>query len=371
MTREEALQALGLASGALPSRIETAYKERRKKVMDELRAATAQDAKTRLRRELDSLEALRRAALQVDGHPGVPSERTFTEEAPFQESSPIAAVSRPAPAPPLEQRPSPPEEPTQAWEQTRLDADRPAPAPRLSTKPAMDRVEIGQVLMDRYEVLDLLGVGGMGAVYRAYDRNLGKQIAIKVLLPRFLDNAVARERFLVEAKISVALSHPNIVNVFDLQREGTFFFLAMELLEGHSLRSELKKRRLQKTRFSIPEVMQVAKSICDALVYAHQYSVHRDVKPENVWLCKDGTVKLMDFGIARMLDSDHVTMTMAGTGRRSVLGGSDAVRNAHGRCAHGTHGIGSESPQRRAQEDVRGPRPGPVGQAGRTVFLDG
>jgi serine/threonine protein kinase len=168
--------------------------------------------------------------------------------------------------------------------------------------------------MDRYEVLDLLGVGGMGAVYRAYDQNLGKQIAIKVLLPHFLDNSVARERFFVEAKISVALSHPNIVNVFDLQREGTFYFLAMELLEGHSLREEMKKRRLPKNHFSIPEIMQVAKSICDALSYAHQYSVHRDVKPENVWLCKDGTIKLMDFGIARMLDSDHVTMTMAGTG---------------------------------------------------------
>jgi tRNA A-37 threonylcarbamoyl transferase component Bud32 len=314
MTREQALQALGLASGALPSRIEAAYKEKRKKVMADLRAAETQDLKVRLRRELDLLETLRRAALQVEAHPGILSDRTFMAEATLREASPVARASRPAPETPPEQNPAYGEEPSSGWEQTRLDSDQPGPAQRPAAKTPIDRLEIGQILMDRYEVLDLLGVGGMGAVYRAYDQNLGKQIAIKVLLPRFLDNSMARERFFVEAKISVALSHPNIVNVFDLQREGSFYFLAMELLEGHSLREEMKKRRLQKKRFSIPEIMQVAKSICDALSYAHQYSVHRDVKPENVWLCKDGTVKLMDFGIARMLDSDRVTMTMAGTG---------------------------------------------------------
>ncbi|MEW6531871.1 MAG: serine/threonine-protein kinase [Thermodesulfobacteriota bacterium] len=314
MTREQALQALGLASGALPSTIEAAYKEKRKKVMADIRAAETQDVKVRLRRDLDLLEALRRAALQVDAHPEVPSDRTFTAEAAFRETSPVASASRPVPGTPPEQSPAYAEEPSAGWEQTRLDSDRPASAQRPATRSPIDRLEIGQILMDRYEVLDLLGVGGMGAVYRAYDQNLGKQIAIKVLLPHFLDNSVARERFFLEAKISVALSHPNIVNVFDLQREGTFYFLAMELLEGHSLREEMKKRTLQKNRFSIPEIMQVAKSICDALSYAHQYSVHRDVKPENVWLCKDGTIKLMDFGIARMLDSDRVTMTMAGTG---------------------------------------------------------
>ncbi|MEW6111079.1 MAG: serine/threonine-protein kinase [Thermodesulfobacteriota bacterium] len=314
MTREQALQALGLASGALPSKIEAAYKEKRKKVMADIRAAETQDVKVRLRRDLDLLEALRRIALQVEAHPEVPSDRTFAAEAAFRVTPPVARASPPAPGTPPDQSPAHAEEPSAGWEQTRLDSDRPASDQRPATKSPIDRLEIGQILMDRYEVLDLLGVGGMGAVYRAYDQNLGKQIAIKVLLPHFLDNSVARERFFLEAKISVALSHPNIVNVFDLQREGTFYFLAMELLEGHSLREEMKKRRLQKNRFSIPEIMQVAKSICDALSYAHQYSVHRDVKPENVWLCKDGTIKLMDFGIARMLDSDRVTMTMAGTG---------------------------------------------------------
>lgn len=230
MTREQALQALGLASGALPSKIEAAYKEKRKKVMADLRAAETQDVKVRLRRDLDLLEALRRAALQVEAHPEVPSDRTITAEATSRETSPVDSASRPAPGTPPEQNPAYAEEPSAGWEQTRLDSDPPASAQRPATKSAIDRLEIGRILMDRYEVLDLLGVGGMGAVYRAYDQNLGKQIAIKVLLPHFLDNSVARERFFVEAKISVALSHPNIVNVFDLQREGTFYFLAMELL---------------------------------------------------------------------------------------------------------------------------------------------
>jgi serine/threonine protein kinase len=179
-------------------------------------------------------------------------------------------------------------------------------------------IQPGQVIANRYEVHERIGMGGMGAVYRAFDRNRQEEIAIKVLLPHLLRNATARERFLAEAKISITLTHPNIVNVFDVQRDGDNDFLTMELLQGQTLRAVMQSRKAARQHFVVNEAVAIAEAIGGALEYAHKRTVHRDLKPENVWVCEDAgqsrQYKLMDFGIARVFSNSHMTQTATAMG---------------------------------------------------------
>lgn len=163
-------------------------------------------------------------------------------------------------------------------------------------------LKAGDVLADRYEFRRTLGSGGMGVVFAAFDRVRKEEVAIKVLLPRLLADPRARERFVQEAKLTSRLSHPHLVRVFDISQTAELTFLTMELLQGKSLREEIHRRGTQQERFTPNEVRQIGEQLCQALHYAHQQQVlHRDVKPENIWLCEDGEVKVMDFGIARLM----------------------------------------------------------------------
>jgi serine/threonine protein kinase len=176
----------------------------------------------------------------------------------------------------------------------------------------------GQVLCQRYELKARIGVGGMGEVFSALDRVRGEEIAIKVLLPHLLQHPTAQQRFAAEAKISIELAHPNIVNVFDLQREGEYRLLTMELLQGRSLRDWMNSRVGSRAPFSVDEVLQLAQAVGGALDYAHKKTVHRDVKPENIWVCEnaaDGAqYKLMDFGIARLMSNSQMNQTRTAMG---------------------------------------------------------
>ena len=155
----------------------------------------------------------------------------------------------------------------------------------------------------------------MGVVYTAFDRNRDKDIAIKVLLPQMLSSPKARERFLREARLASEMSHPNIATVFDVQQDGVYCFLTMELLRGQSLRTYLKNLRGLRREMEVDEALRIADQICQALAYAHERTVHRDIKPENIWLTEDGKTKLMDFGIAMLTSSTQgmETMLVAGT----------------------------------------------------------
>jgi serine/threonine protein kinase len=130
-------------------------------------------------------------------------------------------------------------------------------------------LKVGSVLANRYEIRERIGAGGMGAVYRAFDRTRSEELAIKVLLPHLLSNPQARERFLTEAKLASKLSHPNIVNVFDVQRDGEHDFLTMELLKGTTLRDLMNARRQARRPFEIDEAIQIGATIGDALNHAH------------------------------------------------------------------------------------------------------
>jgi formylglycine-generating enzyme required for sulfatase activity len=172
----------------------------------------------------------------------------------------------------------------------------------------------GTMLANRYEIKELIGQGGMGVVYRAFDKNRDEDIAIKLLLPSLTKNERALERFLNEARISSKLSHPNIVNVFDVQNDGDLYFLTMELLEGQDLRQIMDNQTTVGRPFEIDDIKEYIQGITDGLNHAHKFTVHRDIKPENIWITEEGEVKLMDFGIAQLQSTSQRTQTGAAMG---------------------------------------------------------
>ena len=150
------------------------------------------------------------------------------------------------------------------------------------------------------EVLELIGHGGMGAVYKARQKSLGRLVALKILAPQHAANPDFAERFAREAKVLAEVSHPNIVTVHDFGQAGQteqFYFLTMEFVDGVNLRQAMKAGRL-----TPQQALAIVPPICEALQFAHDRGiVHRDIKPENLLLDKEGRVKIADFGIARML----------------------------------------------------------------------
>jgi eukaryotic-like serine/threonine-protein kinase len=154
-------------------------------------------------------------------------------------------------------------------------------------------------LVGRYQIQARIGQGAMANVYRAYDPSIDRVLAIKVLKREFCADADCAKRFLREAKAAGALSHANIVTIYDVGEIQGFPYIVMELLDGAPLDAVLQQRG----KFNISEVLAIAAQLADALRYAHgQGVIHRDIKPSNVMLCKDGSVKILDFGIARVVE---------------------------------------------------------------------
>jgi serine/threonine protein kinase len=158
-----------------------------------------------------------------------------------------------------------------------------------------------------YEIVASLGAGGMGEVYRARDTRIGREVAVKVLPEPFATNPDRQGRFEREARAVAALSHPNILALYDYGTQGGVTYAVMELLEGETLRSRLAKGRLPWR-----EAVEVGAAIADGLAAAHAKGIiHRDLKPENLFQTADGRVKILDFGLARM---DAVANAQAETG---------------------------------------------------------
>ena len=162
----------------------------------------------------------------------------------------------------------------------------------------------------RYEVIERVGRGGMGVLYRGRDPVLDREVAIKVMAGDFSSDEAARTRFFREARASARLQHRNIVTIFEFAEDNGTPFIAMEFLRGRSLAARMQEG----PPLTLVQTLDIVIQLCTGLHYAHEQGiVHRDVKPGNIWLLDDGTVKLLDFGIAKIAAS---TMTSAG----SVLG---------------------------------------------------
>src|SRR5688572_6367042 len=152
--------------------------------------------------------------------------------------------------------------------------------------------------LGRYEIRSLLGVGGMGEVYLAQDTQLLRPVALKLLPSEFSLNQERLNRFKQEAFAASALNHPNILTIYEVGSEGDVHFIATEFIEGLSLRERMVKEPL-----TVEQVLDIGGQIAAALAAAHAKGiVHRDVKPENVMVRHDGYVKVLDFGVAKLLD---------------------------------------------------------------------
>lgn len=157
------------------------------------------------------------------------------------------------------------------------------------------------------EVLECLGRGGMGVVYKARQKSLDRFVALKLLAPERIGDPQFAERFRREAKALAGLSHQNIVTVHDFGQAGGFYYLVMEFVDGVNLRHAMKAGR-----FTPEQALAIVPPVCDALQYAHEHGiVHRDIKPENLLLDKEGRVKIADFGIAKMLHTDGSDVGLA------------------------------------------------------------
>lgn len=160
----------------------------------------------------------------------------------------------------------------------------------------------------RYEIIEELGRGSMGVVYRAYDPQIDRMVALKALREDRVTSKDFVQRFLKEAKAIGRLSHPNIVTVFDVGEDQGTIYIAMELLEGTPLNQAIQEREL-----SAEEIVRLGVQMAETLGYAHQKGiVHRDVKPSNIVLLADGQMKITDFGIAHIEDPSALVQTQAG-----------------------------------------------------------
>ena len=171
-------------------------------------------------------------------------------------------------------------------------------------------IKIGMMIGERYEILEKIGTGGMSDVYKAKCHKLNRFVAVKVLKQEFSENANFVSKFRIEAQAAAGLMHPNIVNVYDVGEENGIYYIVMELVEGITLKKYIEK----KARISFKEAVSIAIQVCMGIEAAHNnHIIHRDIKPQNIIISKDGKVKVTDFGIAKAATSNTITSNVMGS----------------------------------------------------------
>ena len=171
-------------------------------------------------------------------------------------------------------------------------------------------IKIGMLIADRYEILEKVGTGGMADVYKSKDHTLNRYVAVKVLKQEFSENANFVSKFRVEAQAAAGLMHPNIVNVYDVGEEKGIYYIVMELVDGITLKNYIGK----KGNLGYKEAVTIALQVSMGLEAAHRnHIIHRDIKPQNIIISREGKVKVTDFGIAKAATSDTITSNVMGS----------------------------------------------------------
>lgn len=170
--------------------------------------------------------------------------------------------------------------------------------------------EQGMIIQNRYEIIEEVGSGGMSIVYKAKCHVLNRYVAIKVLKPEFADDKSFVSKFRIEAQSAAGLSHPNIVNVFDVGEENGFYYIVMELVEGITLKEYIQQNGRMPYQTALDFIIQ----ICSGIEVAHEHhTIHRDIKPQNIIVAKNGTLKVTDFGIAKAATSNTIASSAMGS----------------------------------------------------------
>ena len=171
-------------------------------------------------------------------------------------------------------------------------------------------VKDGIILGGRYDVISKLGAGGMADVYKGRDRMLNRYVAIKVLKKEYREDEEFVRKFRSEAQAAAGLLNPNIVNVYDVGEDRGLYYMVMELVEGITLKEYIQK----KGKLSTKEVISISIQMCSGIEAAHKHNIiHRDIKPQNIIISKEGKVKVTDFGIAKAADSHTVSSNAMGS----------------------------------------------------------
>src|SRR5256886_3887637 len=156
---------------------------------------------------------------------------------------------------------------------------------------------VSELSIAHYRVLEKIGAGGMGTVYRAYDKKLQRVVALKLLPPEYVSQQDRRRRFFQEARAASALNHPHILTVYEVGEDDGKPYIAMEYVEGETLRQKIRSRALP-----VMETLEIAIQIAEGLARAHEAGIiHRDLKPENLMIRRDGYAKILDFGLAKLV----------------------------------------------------------------------
>jgi serine/threonine protein kinase len=207
---------------------------------------------------------------------------------------------------------------------------------KLAAQPPLTPEQLA-VHFPQLEIIECLGRGGMGVVYKARQKSLNRLVALKLLAPERVQDARFAERFTHEAQALAKLSHPSIVTIHDFGEAGGFYFLLMEFVDGVNLRQLLRSRKL-----TPEEALAIVPPLCDALQYAHERGiVHRDIKPENLLLDKGGRIKIADFGIAKMLGAEEARLwseTQPQQQSNTAAAGAAHTAALHGLSTAGTPG---------------------------------
>src|SRR5262245_48310684 len=175
--------------------------------------------------------------------------------------------------------------------------------------------EIREETIAHYRIIEPIGAGGMGAVYKAYDKKLHRVVAVKVLPQEYVSQQDRRRRFYQEARAASALNHPHILTVYEVGEDEGRPYIAMEYIEGETLRKKIKSRSMK-----LKQILDIAIQIADGLGKAHDAGIiHRDLKPENLMISRDGYAKILDFGLAKLIAQRDRALAAADSDQKTLL----------------------------------------------------